>query len=127
MQNGSYRNFYWKHILGEGESKEDDFCTVWQGVEVEIRYIDAEKAFIYRIHSIDWDVYRKAFPKRTDDTCFDDVEDRLYYSRTFRDDTSECHDEAEQCAGEFDLGSWKRPDPPLEMPADFPRWPNRGL
>lgn len=119
MEN-DYRNFYWKHILGEGESKEDDFCTVWNGIEVELRYIGGcetcEADFIYRIHSIDWGEYRKAFPKRDDD-CFDAVEARLYEdlcaNRAFRDDTSECHEQAKQYV--MDLGSWKRPDPPLEM------------
>ena len=103
-----YENFLWQDTFGVRESKEDELCTVWNGVEVEIRCIDVQAepsaseshgvcytTFLYRIHSIDWDTYRTAFPKRMDN-CFDDVESRLYSSRAFRDDTDECHEMAQQ-------------------------------
>ena len=91
-----YKNYFWISTLGVGESKEDELCTTWNGVEVEVRCIceDGEDTFVYRIHSINWDAYKAAFPKHVDN-CFDDVEDRLYWS-DFRDDTDECHKIAEE-------------------------------
>lgn len=87
-----YENYLWLDTFGKGESKEDDACVVWNGVEVEIRCIpeDGKATFIYRIHSVDWRIYKAAFPKCLDD-CFDDVEGRLYCSRSFHDDADECH------------------------------------
>ena len=93
-----YENFLWQDTFGVRESKEDELCTTWNGVEVEIRCIydeDGDETFLYRIHSINWDTYRAAFPKRSCN-CFDDVEDRLYSSSRFRDDADDCHEMAKQ-------------------------------
>lgn len=93
-----YNNYFWVSSLGVGESKEDELCTLWNGVEVEVRCIcdeDGQETFVYRIHSINWDAYKASFPKSRDN-CFDDVEDRLYCSRSFRDAADDCHKIAEQ-------------------------------